>query len=48
MNIEHTIYKLRQFGVRVRLKGNDADHRRILQRKCNEAGIAPVYQHDID
>ena len=48
MNIPHTIDKLRQFGVRVRLKGNLTDRVRILQAKCDAAGIACVLDCEVD
>lgn len=48
LNIEHTRDKLAQLGVRVtRLKGNDADKRRILQTYCDRHGIAPVTSDDL-
>lgn len=46
INILETANKLRQFGLTVRLKGTDADKRRILDKNCSDQGIAPVIDVD--
>ena len=42
ISISHTLDKLRQLGVRVRLKGNDQDRLRYVLLACARVRVAPV------
>lgn len=46
IDIRHTAQKVRDFGGKwhIRAKGNDAEKRALLQRKCDELKIAPVIE----
>lgn len=48
IDIEQTVSKLKQLGVPVRLKGNDADRRRVLDVICRREHLAPVFIGDFD
>lgn len=46
IEIEHTREKLKQFGIKLRLKGNEADRVKRVMLACQRNHIEPVISID--